>query len=60
MEESDFCPDDCQYVRPTEEDQKKYLPVSVPHYCYLHKKEVKHEGHHPRLVRVKGCKYLKK
>jgi hypothetical protein len=58
-EEEFFCPDDCQYLRPTEEDQKKYLPVNVDHYCYLHKRVVKHEGYHPKIVKVKGCKVEK-
>jgi hypothetical protein len=55
-----FCPDDCQYLKPTEEEQVRYLPVNVKHYCYLHKKTVNHEGHHPRLIRVNECKYLLK
>jgi hypothetical protein len=60
-EEDPFCPDDCQYLKPNEADQRRLKQSNPfitqnPHYCWMHKCEVKHEDHHPKLVRVKGCK----
>jgi len=48
-----FCKADCLHLDPIEENQTE---KDDSHLCLKHMKIVKHEGHHPNLVRVPECK----
>lgn len=50
-----FCYDNCRFLNPTESDQDKMGHPKMPHFCELYKKQVKHSGHHPKLVMLDEC-----
>jgi len=46
-----FCPDSCPHLSVTESNQK----AGEPHFCNKFSKPVKHEVHHPKLVKLNEC-----
>ena len=49
-----FCFVNCPYLSPKEREQSE---DKEPHRCKRYGKQVKHLGHHPRLVRLGECGY---
>jgi len=47
-----FCPEDCPYLDPWEEDQTKN---KEDHWCLKFNKRVRHYSYHPYLVVLDEC-----
>lgn len=55
MNKPKFCYDKCSFLNPNEEEQNKMGNHKIPHFCKKYDKQVKHSGHHPKLVRLDEC-----
>ena len=51
-----FCPPNCKYLKPTEEEQDKQ-ELKSPHICQKYMVSLFHRGCHPNIVRLEDCKY---
>lgn len=49
-----FCRKNCVMLKPQEKDQTS---AKESHICQMLQTEVKHEGFHPNLVRLEGCRW---
>lgn len=54
-----FCYDNCHFLNPSENEQDKMGGIKIPHFCILYKKCVKHEGFHPKLIKLEECTVTK-
>lgn len=53
-----FCYTDCPYLHPTEAQQNKFYKAyhyRPFHNCSYYNKTVKHQGHHPNLIKIDKC-----
>lgn len=49
-----FCPPDCMWLSPTEEEQNAQLFKS-PHHCGRYARELVHGDAHPEIFRFEKC-----
>ncbi len=54
-----YCPPDCFWLSPTEEEQDANPIGNGIHMCGKFNKRVMHLGAHPQLLRVEGCDWEK-
>lgn len=54
MEESNLCPDNCEFLDPTEEQQDKTKKLGY-HFCKKYKRYIYHGVFHPRIMRTESC-----
>jgi len=50
----EFCSIDCPYMDPDEEEQDE-MNTKPAHWCLRFNKLLRHDGHHPRIVRLEEC-----
>ena len=55
-----LCPDDCEFLNPTEEEQNGIHRLGKPreyHFCTKYDQQLFHGCFHPKIIAVKNCKY---
>jgi hypothetical protein len=57
--ENMFCYPDCEHMSPTEAEQNDNKEPGVPHLCKKYGIRIRHENHHPYLMRCVACDYKK-
>ena len=58
-----LCPDDCEFLNPTGEEQNSIHRLGKPrecHFCTKYDQQLFHGCFHPIIIAVKNCKYTTK